>query len=248
MKKRTSLLILLIAFSHCCLFCIKGKKANRLTKGQRRNPIDAQIWVANFLNNPHNFFGARQRLEKAIEDSNIELATFLLSSYASRLANARHTHGALSSLTLAHHAMFRDKPVMLSLLLKAGAKPEDYKKESLLFDAVSTVRAECVQRLLEDGYANPNVITISQNPRSVHGTPLHCNSYNLGVPVQTLTTAKTFADKIKIAQALLDHGAYVATKDGLGRTVIDVLDLQEERDSANQLKKLLLPYIKQKIA
>lgn len=235
-------LAILLLFSHSSLFCVKRKKPNRTIKASHAQSTEES------LANDSIFLSARHRIEDAISKRDMHTVEQLLRSYGPRLATACHSHGCLSSLTLAHHAMFRDQSAILRSLLKSGAHSFDSKGKSLLFDAVFTGRTKCVQILLNDGHADPNVIVISRETNKLHGTPLHYNSYNLGVCIQTLASDQTLAEKMEIAQALLDHGAIVTAQDGLGRTALDILDLQPQRASANQLKKLLLPYVKQKIA
>lgn len=235
-----SFIISLLLFSHLPLFCVKRRKNK--PKAKTMQVLPTQISFAT----PAVSIFNQHKMENAIVDGDEHTAEQLLRAYGSDLANMHHSHGALPSLTLANYAICRNKPEILRLLLKAGAHPRDGKGKSLLFEAIFTTRAECVQTLLVDGHADPNEIMVPSQPIQpghIHGTPLHYNSYNLGI-----FGPKT-KEKLKIAQALLDHGADRSIKDSNGKTAMEILDAQPEQEIAAQLKEFLLSYNpKKKIA
>lgn len=211
MNIRNLLIIFVLLFFHSPLFCVKRKKPKRAI-----NSTKELLEVSTLPSN------ARRELEAAIVKGDTNIAKQLLNSYGSALANACHSHEAIKFHTLASYALGRFQPAILRLLLKAGARPIDSRGESLLFNAVYYAQAECTQVLLEDGYTDPNVITITPNPIiSMSGSLLNYNSYYFVGPIPPENTE--VARRLQIARALLDHGADRAIKDKSGRTAIEVL-------------------------
>jgi ankyrin repeat protein len=221
-----SFIIFLLLFSFSMSLCVKRKKQKCTAKANERA-----------------FNSARKKIEKAILEGDSLSAAQLLNWYGSALAHAYHSNQGLHHWTLAAYANGQNKPAILRLFLKAGASPIDSTGKSLLFHAIQYTQTECVQVLLADGYADPNAIMICPQQNYKYCTPLHLNAYNL------IFSGNARAEKLKIAHALLDHGADRWLKDGNGKTVIEILDEQPEEEIAAQLTQFLLTYNpKKKIA
>jgi Ankyrin repeats (3 copies) len=218
MNIRNLIIVSLLLYSHALICCVISEQPIC---------IKASLYV-------------RRTFEDAIGTGDTYTAEQLLNIFGAGLATARYSNEAFQDWTLAEYAVRSNRSAILKLLLEAGAHTIDSRGQSLLFRAVQLSYGDCVQVLLANGYADPNVITIKQEliEARIALHPLNYNSCYFARPVSTANLNQ----RLKIAQALLDHGANLAAKDSNGHTAIEVLDQYSESESVNQFKQFLLTY------
>lgn len=109
----------------------QGASKDIFKVAQKLDPNLTREWLAHYLLPHYQFNYARLRLQKAIEGNDISLATFLLSSKSTELANSDTT--GFSPNSLAYHAAWYNCSEILQLLICSGSDLTRYAQTDYKF-------------------------------------------------------------------------------------------------------------------